>query len=87
MARTKQTAYKSTGGHARRKLLAHPSRSRSSRSRSARQSPNPVADVEMAVEPSTSEFPHWSAGSVHTNGLALQVLPHRLVEIVLRLGT
>lgn len=88
MPRTKQTAKKSTGGLAKRKLLqqvAYTPRSRSSRSRSARQSPNPAADVEMAVEPSTSEFLYQSGSDVHTNGSALQVLPHRLVEIVSRL--
>jgi hypothetical protein len=62
MPRTKQTAKKSTGGLAKRRLLEPATRTlrpaKSSRTRSARQSPQPAADVEMSVEPSTSEFFH-----------------------------
>ena len=53
MAKTKQTAKKSTGGTAKRKLI-QPStrtlRSQASRSRGPSRSPQPAADIEMAEE-------------------------------------
>ena len=69
MARTKQTAKKSTGGQAKRRLLEPPTRtlrSKSSRTCSVRQSPQPAADVEMAEEPSASKYFHYNNSSVHT---------------------
>lgn len=89
MPRTKQTAKKSTGGHAKRKLLVPATRtlrSKSLHSGGVRQSPQPAIDIEMAAEPSASEFIHHNNNNVLTNGPTLQVLLHRLMPMVLRLG-
>lgn len=59
MPRTKNTARKSTGGDAKRKLLLPSTRTlrpRTSQSKSAQHSPQPASDVEMAVESTTSKF-------------------------------
>ena len=54
MAKTKQTAKKSTGGTAKRKII-QPStrilRPRATRSRGPSHSPQPAADIEMDEEP------------------------------------
>ena len=87
MPRTKQTAKKSTGGIAKRRLLEPATRTlrsaKSSRNRSVRQSPQPAADVEMGVEPSASEYFHWLVFTLMPQ--ILQVLPHRPMQAVLRL--
>jgi hypothetical protein len=58
MPKTKQTAQKSTGQVAKRKLIAPSTRvlrPRPSRSRGPSNSPQPIGDVEMAIEPTLGE--------------------------------
>ena len=60
MAKTKQTAKKSTGGSAKRKLIGYSERalrSHSAQSRKTSHSPKLTPDAEMIVEPTTSSAP------------------------------